>query len=292
MINLGPIKAAMFDFDGTITHKGQYAPPKVLADGLVDLSQKIPIGFCTGRQLESFIHRGLTELLSEISPQKRTAFLENLFLFAENGAIGYDFNVEKEVFEEFYRVDWPEHFISRETLKEELRAAIKDYGDIYDNAHRVVIVMRTNLHETIERDVAEVYELSAKMYEITLGVLRNFSKDFEKFLHVGNSGIGVIVGPANGDKDHAIEEFALLLGRLRGLEFVDGLRDILVVGDSPQVGGNDHYFLQGRLGTPFNVGEAELENPLLKMVYDEKGVRLYNASATLFLVRKMLMLLT
>lgn len=281
-------KAAMFDFDGTITHKGEYAPPKVLADALVDLSQKIPIGFCTGRQLESFEHRGLTELLREIDPAKRLPFLENLFLFAENGAIGYDFNTKKEVFEEFYRVDWPEEFIGQAKLKQQLREAVKDYGDVYDNAHKVVIVIRTNLHDQADHHIDEVYKLSATMYEITMEVLRKFSADFEDFLHVGNSGIGVIVGPANGDKDHAIKEFGVLLARTRGLKFEENLKDILVVGDSPQKGGNDHYFLRGQLGTPYNVGEANVDNPLLNVVTDEQGKRLFNATATLDLVRNLL----
>mgnify|MGYP001614701316 CR=1 FL=1 len=147
--------------------------------------------------------------MKEIEPGQRRLFLQNLFLFAENGAIGYDFNTEKEIFEEFYRVDWPEEFIKKEVLKENLREAIKDYGDVYDDAHRVVIVMRTNAHT--DGDVEKVYRLSDKLYEITLKMCRNFSQEWEKFLHIGNSGIGVIVGPANGDKDFAITKFAELL---------------------------------------------------------------------------------
>ncbi len=279
-------KAAMFDFDGTITRKGEYVPPRAVVDALVDLSQKIPIGFCTGRQLESFEHRGLNELLKEIEPEKRKSFLENLFLFAENGAIGYDFNAEKEIFEEFYRVEWPEEFIVKSELKETLRESIKDYGDVYDDAHRVVIVMRTNAHD--EGNAEEIYMLSEKLYEITLKILGNFSQNFEKFLHAGNSGIGVIVGPANGDKDYAITKFAELLSEKRRLNFEEDLRDILVVGDSPQKGGNDHYFLRGKYATAYTVGQKTDEAKYPIPVMDESGKKLFNADGTLYLLKQLL----
>lgn len=277
-------KAAMFDFDGTVTEKGEYTPPKVLADRLVGLSQKIPIGFCTGRQLESFQRHGLNELLREIDPDLRRAFLENLFLFAENGAIGYDFNTEKEVFEEFYRVEWPEEFIPKEVLKKQLKEAIKDLGDVYDNAHRVVIVMRTNLHDVITREVEEVYALSARIYEVTRNILENVSAGFEQYLHAGNSGIGVIIGPANGDKDQAIKRFGELLTTQRGVKFEPNFRDILVIGDSPQIGGNDHYFLQGTFGTAYTVGDHLEGKEFPIPVTDKSGERLFNAKGTLHLV--------
>ena len=64
-------KAAMFDFDGTITGKGQYYPSAEMVDTLVRLSQIMPIGFCTGRQLESFERHGLDEILQQIDKVKR-----------------------------------------------------------------------------------------------------------------------------------------------------------------------------------------------------------------------------
>ena len=67
-------KAAMFDFDGTLTEKGEYHPPQEIADALVNLSQKMPIGFCTGRQLESFKKHGLSELLKEVNDKERPNF--------------------------------------------------------------------------------------------------------------------------------------------------------------------------------------------------------------------------
>ena len=95
-----------------------------------------------------------------------------------------------------------------------INEAVAEYGDIYQNAHRVVIVIRTKLHDTDNRDINEVYELSEKIYEVSKNLLAKISPDHEQYLHVGNSGIGVIIGPADGDKDHGIIEFAKILKSL------------------------------------------------------------------------------
>lgn len=281
-------KAAMFDFDGTVTEKGQYTPPKEVADGLVALSQKIPIAFCTGRQLESFERRGLAELLKEIEPGQLKKFLKNLHLFAENGAIGYDFDVELNDFRQLYMVDWPDNFIDKDDLKKSLNEAIKEYGDVYEDAHRVVIVMRTKLHDRDERNIEEVYALSEKIYEVTLKLLSGISADFEQFLHVGNSGIGVVIGPANGDKDEGIKRFGEFLMKDSGIVFEPDFRDILAVGDNAQQGGNDYYFLSGRYGTPYNVGETDNGNPKTLLVFGGDGKKLLHAGGTLALIEETL----
>lgn len=281
-------KAAIFDFDGTVTKKGIYAPSQKMADVLVKLAKKIPIAFCTGRQLESFEKRGLGHLIAEIKPGERNKFLRNLFLFAENGAVGYFFDTKKGNFSQFYKVDWPENFIKKSKLKRILSEAIKDYGDIYENAHRVVIVMRTRLHDQKDRDIEEVYQLSEEIFKITVKTLKKIDPKYEKFLHVGNSGIGVIVGPANGDKDVGIKKFGEYLEQKCGLKFSQKLREILVVGDSPQKGGNDFYFLKGSYGTPFTVGYYNKKLKFPKPVISEKGQRLLHETATLKLINSLL----
>lgn len=285
-------KAAIFDFDGTVTEKGVYGPSQKMADALLKLAKKMPIAFCTGRQLESFEKRGLTELLKEIKAAERNKFLRNLFLCAENGAVGYYFDIKKNNFTEFYRVDWPNKFFNKEKLRTILGKAIKKYGSIYYNAHRIVIVMRTKLHDYENRKVEEVYRLSEKIFETTVKVLRKIDPRFEKFLHVGNSGIGVIVGPANGDKDIGIKKFADFLKRKRKMGFGPKMREILAVGDSPQVGGNDHYFLSGRYGTPFSVGPAHRDSGsstgvVAKPVIDKNGRQLLHEVGTLKLINSL-----
>lgn len=272
-------QAAMFDFDGTLTEKGANYPSKEVADALVQLSQKMPIGFCTGRQLESFERRALVHL---------PLFMENVSLFAENGAIGYDYNSKGGGFEEMYRVGWPETFIPREKLRTILNEAVKEFGEILYNAHEIVVVMGSKYYYEEKADINKVYELTDKIYEVTLEVLSKIDPGFENYVHVGNSGIGVIISPANGDKDEAIERFGEFLGRERGVEFEANYRDILVVGDSAQVGGNDFYFLNGRFGTAYSVGEILPQNPLLQSVIDENGARILNSKGTLKLIKSLL----
>jgi HAD superfamily hydrolase (TIGR01484 family) len=284
----GNFKAAMFDFDGTLTEKGFNYPSQDVVDALVALSQKIPIGFCTGRQLESFERRGLSKILECVNDEERPRFLENLYLFSENGAIGYDYNPAIKNFEKIYEAEWPNEFIEREKLRTILNEAVKEYGGILYDAHEIVVVMGTKFYHEDMPAIDKVYEFAGKIYDITLKVLEGINPDYAKYVHVGNSGIGVIVGPANSDKDEAIERFGQFLSKTRGLEFGEGYREILTVGDSAQAGGNDYYFLSGRFGTPYSVGDVLPDNPLLQTVRDDKGRRVLNAKGTLELIRELL----
>ncbi len=285
---VGDFKAAMFDFDGTLTEKGHNTPSREIADALVKLSQKMPIGFCTGRQLESFERRALAHLLAEVNEAEKPRFMENLYLFAENGAIGYDFNAVAGDFEEIYRIEWPKEFIEREKLRTILNEAVKEHGEILYNAHEIVVVMGTKFYYEDKPAIDKVYELAGKIYEITLEVLAKINPDYGKYVHVGNSGIGVIVSPANGDKDAAVEKFGQFLTKNRGMEFDSRYSEILTVGDSAQVGGNDFYFLSGRFGTPYSVGEILPNNPLIQSVKNENGERILHAGGTLKLISGLL----
>ncbi|MBI4975410.1 HAD-IIB family hydrolase [Candidatus Peregrinibacteria bacterium] len=278
----------MFDFDGTITERGSYSPPQEMVDVLVKLAEKMPIAFCTGRQLESFEDHGLNVLIQEIPKGKRESFLENLYLFAENGAIGYGFNTDIDEFEELYRVKWPSKFISRIKLMEEMNKRVKKYGSVYRKKHRIVVVIRTKLHYAAEK-VDLIYELSDKIYKICVEFLTEIDPDFEKYLHVGNSGIGVVICPANGDKDYAIKRFAEILKQKRGVKTGKNLREILVVGDQPQEGGNDHYFLNGENGTPFSVGVNVQNKPFPMPVTDNNGKRIFNAKGTIHLLKSLIL---
>lgn len=273
----------MFDFDGTITSPGNYAPPQNMVDVLVSVAKKVPISCCTGRQLESFEEHALKALIEEIPQHELEGFLENLYLVAENGAVGYFFNTELDRFEEYYSVSWPSHFIERKVLMDTLNEAIKEYGVVYYKKHKIVVVMRTNGHTS--GDIRLINGLSDEIYEIAKSVLHSFDPNYEEFLHIGNSGIGVVIGPANGDKDRGVEEFAKYLAT-KGLSFSDDAREILVIGDQPQKGGNDHFFLNGRLGTPYCVGEIPNGLDFPKPVLDENGKALKHTEGTIYLLEK------
>ncbi|MBL4693923.1 HAD hydrolase family protein [Candidatus Gracilibacteria bacterium] len=270
-------KAIMFDFDGTVTEPGQYSPPQELADELRSLAGKMPIAFCTGRQLESFMNHGFDSLGFNGDE------LKNLFLIAENGSIGYHF--ENGSAEEFYRADWPEDFVSRAKLMEDLVEVVKEFGMVYNNAHQVVVVMRTKIHYSEVRDIEVVNALSKQIFEVVAAYFAREYPGYEEYFHIGDSGIGVVICPAKGDKDNGIQKFAEYLRAKRSLELGNEAREILVIGDSPQVGGNDHYFLNGDYGTPYTVGHLEESNKNLRTVVSIDGKRLMHAEGTLHLLK-------
>lgn len=258
-------KAVVFDFDGTITKKGVHYPSPEMVEVLAKVSEKVPIACCTGRQLESFLRHGL-EFFEGVN-------LANLYLMAENGAVGYFYDTE---FKEFYRSPWPEEFTARDSLMQRMNEVIKEFGSVYFEAHRIVIVLRTHLHDlpAEERDPDEVATLSEKIYYLACAELALIDRHYERFLHVGDSGIGVVIGPANGDKDFGLQMFGKFLAEERGMSFSPDLKEIMAIGDRPQVGGNDHYLLNGRFGTPFSVGVFG------KGVFNENGERLFHEEAT------------
>lgn len=278
-------KAALFDFDGTITERCVPFPDQKMAEKLVKLTKIIPIGICTGRQMDSFKKRGLGHLLSFVDEEQEENFLKNLFVLAENGAIGFVYNPEKAVFEEFYHEHWPEDFISREKFKVEINEVVRVHGHVYD-VHEVCVVTRTNYHESC--DIKKIYDTSDQLYELIANYLKKYSADYDGFLHVGNSGIGVVVGPANGDKDRGIRQFGEYLCRSRQFIFDENLREILVIGDQPFETGNDHYFLNGEQGTPFTVGDFDAQNKYPLPVLNESGSRLLHTEGTMYLIGKVL----
>ena len=161
---------------------------------------------------------------------------------------------------------------------------MREWGELFENAHKAVVVYRTVLYDVDNRDVNEVYELSRRIYEAAVAYLSEIDTDFEKFLHVGDSGIGVLIVPADGDKDAGVRRFAQYLTEKTNLSFGEGLEEILVVGDRPQKGGNDYYMLNSGLGTAYTVGGlGEGAHPPTP-VTDEGGQRLFNNKGTLHLI--------
>jgi hydroxymethylpyrimidine pyrophosphatase-like HAD family hydrolase len=281
-------QAVMLDFDGTITEPGVYEPLPDMASALFEASQKVPVSFCTGRQLESFLDHGLNFILAAMPRQKHLPFLRNLHLIAENGSIGYYFDPNKEEFVEFFRVKWPTHFIDRDFLMKELEREIAEFGDLYYNAHRVIIVMRTNLHRDPNRTFEAVSALSDKIYDCSRDYMMRVDPNYSQYLNIGNSGIGVLLCPSNGDKDNGIKMFAQYLSDTQGTQFAsDEAREILVIGDRPKPCGNDHMFLKGLYGTPYTVGNI-VEGAEYPYIVEKDGQRLVHTEGTKFLLSSLL----
>lgn len=274
-------KAVMMDFDGTVTKKGSVFPSKKMIQTLIATARKMPIAFCTGRQLESFLKRGLSAILKEIPPSEKKEILSNIFLMGENGAMGYYFDQKTGKYKEFSRAKWPDKFLKKSQLKKMIEDKIANYGELI-NEHRVIVVMRA--HHLDNTPIKEVYEKSAKMFEICDKSLFEYNKNYEKHLHLGDSGIGVIVCPAKGDKDNGIEKFAKFLAKKRGMKFGKKFKEILVIGDSAKKGGNDYYFLQGKYGTPFTVGSYDKKTEYPSPVFNADKKRLLHEDGTIYLL--------
>jgi hydroxymethylpyrimidine pyrophosphatase-like HAD family hydrolase len=271
-------KAVMLDFDGTVTALGKEYPSEKMARKLIEVAQTRPIAFCTGRQLESFVDHGLTHILNYASAEEREQVLSNIFLIAENGSMGYLYDSRKKAFSEFYRSEWPDSFIKKTELRHLLGEKTAEYGTLLD-IHRVAIVVHA--HNQIEGDASLN---SRKTYEIVKDILRKTGKDFDDYLHIGDSGIGVIICPADGDKDNGIVRFAEFLRENRGLDIDDQAREILVVGDSPNRGGNDFFFLKGEFGSPYTVGNLDKDRSSPALVLDENNKPLLHDQGTLYIL--------
>jgi len=282
-------KAAMFDFDGTVTEKGSVAPSEEMAKTLVKLAYRMPIAFCTGRQKSSFEEHGLKIILSNIEAKDRQKFLENLYLISENGSIGYAFNTQIDEYEEFYRVLWPKEFVDRKWLMDKMHELTEGFGKVHYDKHEVVVVIGSKyFDEDNNKTINGIYETSNKIYDITVKLLKEISPDYEKFVNVGNSGIGVVIVPKDGDKDYGILKFSEFLKDKRDMSFDARLSEILVVGDNPQIGGNDHNFLKGNYGTPYNVGEYVGDSKFPMQVFNQNGKKLLHDRGTIALIDEVL----
>lgn len=272
------------DFDGTVTEKGNKYPSKKMVEVLFRTAKKVPIAFCTGRELGGFVEHGLKTILKEIKKEvEAQKFLRNFCVLAENGSIGYFFDEKTNRFKEIYHVKWPKKFFSRKKLLGKLQKVIGKNGKVM-NVHQISVVMRSHLSS--DDKIKKVYERSEKNYKAVTKFLSKIDPDYEKFLHVGNSGIGIIVLPANGDKDNGIKRFAEYLFKNKKIKFSENFKEIMCIGDQPKYSGNDHYLLKGKYGTPFTVGDYEKNKILPFPVLNKQGKRLLHAKGTAYLLQK------
>jgi HAD superfamily hydrolase (TIGR01484 family) len=275
-------KAVMFDFDGTVTEKGRPVPSEKMARTIIAVAKKVPVAFCTGRQLKSFKEHGVLEFLKYLRKDEISSFLNNLFLISENGAIGYFYNQKQHKFAPFYRGKWPEKFIKRKTFRIKWGNKIKKFAEFL--THKIIVVTVIKNHSNLP--INQVYAASDKLYKMCHEFFRELSPSYEKYLHIGNSGLGVLVGPADWDKDGGIKRFASFLSKKRGIKFSKNAKEILVVGDSAKKSGNDYYFLRGDYGTPFTVGSHDKSKKLPNMVIGRDGKKLLHEKGTRFLLEK------
>lgn len=280
MVDFGKFRAAMFDYDGTLTNPGVWKVDKKIAEAIGRLLVKnFPIAVCTGRQIESFEKR-FGEMIDFIREEFGDEVLANLYLMAENGAVGYEY--KKGKWEMFYLAEWPSK-VPKVDFEKKLYELVKDKAEILSHLVPIVIAPLGRLEMKFE----DVKKKSAEIFKIAEKLIKNYGA--ADFLHIGDSGLGCLICPADGDKDTAIKVFYEFLKDKKGVKFSEGspYREILVAGDNPQKGGNDYYFLNGRYGAPFTVGnEGEKGAGFPLKVFDKSGKQLFNKEGTLHLLNQ------
>lgn len=301
----------MFDYDGTLTDRGVFQVENDLAERIGELlNAGFPLAVCTGRQLSSFAKR-FGPVIEQILGRFGEEAMRNLYLLAENGAVGYEFVGggapcgagaddetgdgtgaepcdEEANWKTFYIAKWPNE-VPKDAFENRLHKLLD--GKVEILTHLVPIVLapigRVGMH------IDEVNRLSAEIFNITYKFMSEYDaggKTALDYLHIGDSGLGCLICPADGDKDNAVKVFHEFLKDSRGMEFEEDAkcREIMVIGDNPQTGGNDHYFLNGRYGTSFTVGEDPDDGAdLPHVVLDDGGRKILHDRGTLFLLNRL-----
>ncbi len=297
-IDFSKFKAAMFDYDGTLTEKGEWIIHTDLAERMGELlSAGFPIAVCTGRQVSSFAKR-FGPTLRMIRENFGDEAAGRLYLLGENGSVGYEFSGKagledkEEGWQMFFQADWPSE-VPKEKFEAGLVELLEDKVEFLTHLVPIVLAPIGRMDMKIE----DVYKASAEVYKIA----HKYAEEFEvagggsasDHLHLGDSGLGVLICPAKGDKDSAIRVFHEFLDGGDLVKFSGdceegGCREIMVVGDSPHREGNDYYFLNGRYGTSFSVGMAPEDGAQWPIVVrDDDGKPVMNSRGTLHLLNKL-----
>jgi hydroxymethylpyrimidine pyrophosphatase-like HAD family hydrolase len=268
----------VFDIDGTLTVRGDEYIPAFMHEILGRLSLSVPMATCSARSLEHAYEKMAPVFTKSPNPPLCQS---NWVLICENGSIGFRFNAATKQYEEFYRVTYPYSPEHRETLYAKIRSAMGNkLGVSYMN--RVSLVFRPV--DALDPDREAVAARSAELSKICSEQL--FYMDPKKLLTVGDSGLGVNVFPAAGNKERGTLEFAKYLAEEKGISIDPNARELVVVGDQPQPGGNDETFLNGKFGTPFTVGDAHANSLYPLPVFDSRSDKIMRGpEATTYLLQ-------
>lgn len=269
----------LFDIDGTLTVRGDEFLPSFMLKPLAEMALQIPMGVCTARRLSHAY-----EKLKPIFEQSPDPLLtqSNWLLICENGGIGYVFNPLKKDYEEFFRVDFGYDQKTKIKIFEDIKTALKDKVEI-SFYNEVSLVFRPHRCDDSDREA-----LAKRSHELASLIKQILPKvDPKNVLRIGDSGIGVVVFCADGNKEHGTKIFAKYLQNKFGISFNPKLSEIVVVGDQPIPDGNDEFFLDGKFGTPFTVGEIHQDNllPLPVLTSDNKIIK--GPAGTLTLLKQL-----
>jgi len=262
-----PFKSAMFDFDGTLCVSGTGQMSEEMMDVLAELCMERPLAICSGRLWEGMLPKMEPIFARAKDPELARS---NWYYCLESGTVGYRYNRQKRDYERFYEFEGKWNELKVKVMEE----AKREFPKITDD---LVFIQGDFNFEAYIRAGRDVAHLTAQMARAAEEFLKKI--DPLGTLHVIDSGIAVHILPKEAHKGRGILEF----GNLLGLEAP--YKDLLLIGDQPQRGGNDEQFLEGKWGVPFtteNLGEGLQPNP----VFNEKDERLTGPTATLELLRR------
>lgn len=261
-------KAAAFDVDGTLTPFARWIVPESLKDALRSIPIDIPLAICSGRTFdyarEKLQHILDGQFLDEA--QKR-----RWFLICENGGVLYRYNSRKKDYDRVFEVPWPDQELTQEVMEAFIRDKFGFHVQLLRRPHSFVV----RFHDWLYVFPHLVSTVSHRTGNKIRTLFKKMGHD--KHFMVEDSGIGNLIIPAASGKGKAVQKWAKHLGI--------STKDILVVGDQAQPGGNDAELLSGHFGVPFTVGKhSQPGHPF--PVLDSKGRHLKGPEGTEVLLRK------
>ncbi len=269
--------ACMFDYDGTLIERGYRMPlPEYMPELLQETSRKTYTAICTARPFPAIFKHAHQILGDHFDELKR-----HWVWICEGGGVGYTYDEEAQDFKEFYRVPWPEDVIPLTRFSELVRSTFDGHVSEID-VHESVIILRPHHLSTLS--VSEIISSCDVLQRMGVDLIEELG--LQAKIRLGNSALGVIFCSADADKDRGIYEFGKYL-ESKGLAVTEPFRNIICFGDRPGKYGNDEHFLNGRYGTPVNVGDEKDDHALLYVVHDDTATRLIGPRATAHLLRQL-----
>jgi hydroxymethylpyrimidine pyrophosphatase-like HAD family hydrolase len=268
----------LFDIDGTLTVRGDEFIPAFVTEILADMCLRVPMAICSARSFAHAYEKMAAIFTKSNNPKVCQA---NWILVCENGSLGYYYDSDSNKYVEFFRVDYPYSREHRDSLFARIKSALEGKSGLtYMN--EVSIVFRPLNLEDPDREA-----LAKRSHELALIAGRELEKsDPKKCLKIGDSGIGICIFPYHGNKENGTLQFAKLLRDKKGINVSPEAREMVVIGDQPQPYGNDETFLDGKIGTPFTVGETHPQNLYPLPVYDlQTGKTLTGPEGTIYLLQ-------
>ena len=263
-------RAVAFDLDGTLTEFSKFTITKEARKAIRKIPENVQLIVCTGRPLPY-----IKEKLKEIGlPFKRWILISNnggvIYFPGTKGKNPHDFQIWKEF-------PWPDD-VSKEALKKAVHKNAPWYLSPLIRVHIRPYVMVILFPRFFYRFLPEKVTKKWTQFFYRLAQKTIKTEALENKIHPLFSGLGSLFLPNEVDKGKALRKLA------KHLKITP--KDILCIGDTPEVGGNDHDFLMGKHGTSFTVGtHTERTYPL--PVLDKTGKRLTGPKGTVELLNKL-----